>query len=602
MVVGVIGAVGWSWLHLWDHYHPAAPAGRRLWTGEPAERIAAIGDLGRVGRDDIDVAIPALVESLGDRDATVRAAAASAFVSVVPGTRGEKPRREHISKAASALVESLQDPQPPVRAAAAEAVWMVMSVGQVPAGEPVLDQVRTALIERLGDPDASVRLAAIRGLGSVGPKVADEPPAPLLAALEDEAEKNRDAAAFALASFHRGLPPLLPSLVRSLDGGREQSRAGLLKILEHVRPPQFTPAAFPGLVAALDSRDPQVIRLAVADLVAFKEAAGPVVADLARTLDRLIEARSKCPAALDRPTSDPLVAIAECLESLAPGARSQDEAVAALANLLRLDVDQHCRVAAAKALGRFRPDPELFTTLIERINDHDAQVRIAVMWAIDHADFGAGYHVPKALSIALEDDSAEIRGAAAAALGHSGVGLDPIIPALLRHAEHDADNEVRAICWTVLEVCTGPPKVTAAVVPELSKALASSDARLREALCTILSRFGREAVPAIPALINALNDRNAKDASVYRWMAAKALSDIVPGTPQADQAITALIESLAYPDQRGPTASIRALAVFGPKAAAAIPHLQALQDSKDPGVKDDATQALAKIKGARKGF
>ena len=109
-------------------------------------------------------------------------------------------------------------------------------------------------------------------------------------------------------------------------------------------------------------------------------------------------------------------------------------------------------------------------------------------------------------------------------------------------------------------------------------------------------------MPAIPALINALNDRNAKDASVYRWMAAKALSDIVPGTPQADQAITALIESLAYPDQRGPTASIRALAVFGPKAAAAIPHLQELQDSKDPGVKDDATQALAKIKGARKGF
>ncbi len=208
MVVGVIGAVGWSWLHLWDHYHPAAPAGRRLWTGEPAERIAAIGDLGRVGRDDIDVAIPALVESLGDRDATVRAAAASAFVSVVPGTRGEKPRREHIGKAASALVENLKDPQPPVRAAAAEAVWMVMSVGQVPAGEPVLDQVRTALIERLGDPDASVRLAAIRGLGSVGPKVADEPPAPLLAVLEDEAEKNRDAAAFALASFHRGLPPV----------------------------------------------------------------------------------------------------------------------------------------------------------------------------------------------------------------------------------------------------------------------------------------------------------------------------------------------------------------------------------------------------------
>jgi HEAT repeat protein len=60
-----------------------------------------------------------------------------------------------------------------------------------------------------------------------------------------------------------------------------------------------------------------------------------------------------------------------------------------------------------------------------------------------------------------------------------------------------------------------------------------------------------------------------------------------------------LIESLAGPDQRVLTASIRALAVFGPKAAAAISRLQELKESKDPGVKDDATQALAKIKGAR---
>ncbi|MGD0041054.1 MAG: hypothetical protein ABSE84_11660 [Isosphaeraceae bacterium] len=50
----------------------------------------------------------------------------------------------------------------------------------------------------------------------------------------------------------------------------------------------------------------------------------------------------------------------------------------------------------------------------------------------------------------------------------------------------------------------------------------------------------------------------------------------------------------AGPDRKHPrTGRLRA------KAAAAIPRLQELKESKDPGVKDDATQALAKIKGAR---
>ena len=377
------------------------------------------------------------------------------------------------------------------------------------------------------------------------------------------------------------------------------SRTDLLKILERVRPPRFTPEAFPGLVAALASRDPQVIHMAVADLAAFKEAAGPVVPDLARTLDRLIETRSKGTAAQDRPTSDLLVVLTECLETLAPHASSQEEAVAALAKLLRLDVDPRCRVTAAKALGRFRPDPALFTALTERIDDHDAQVRIAAMWAIDHADFGAEYRVPKALAVALEDGSAEVRGAAAAALGHCGVGLDPIIPALLRHAEHDTDSEVRGICCTVLEICTKPPKVTPSIIPDLIKALESPDGQLRGSLCTLLSRFGKEAEPAIPALLRVLKASKADRASRYRWAAAEALGDIAPRTPHADQVVRALIESLEYPGWQSPFRSIRALAAFGPDAAAAITHLQKQQESNDGVVKDAATKALARIRQTR---
>jgi HEAT repeat protein len=207
--------------------------------------------------------------------------------------------------------------------------------------------------------------------------------------------------------------------------------------------------------------------------------------------------------------------------------------------------------------------------------------------------------VPKALADALESESAEIRGAAAAALGHSGVGLDPMISALLRHAEHDPENEVKAICRAVLEVCTRPPKVTTSIIPELIKALENPDEELREALCIILSRFGTDAVQAVPALIRVLKDTKAEADPRYAWIAAEALGDIGPGSQYAEQVVAALIESLGYPGLRGPTSSIRALAGFGPKGAAAIPYLQRLQESNNDVVRDAATEVLAKVREGR---
>ncbi len=235
---------------------------------------------------------------------------------------------------------------------------MVMSVVQVPASEPVLHEVRTALVQRLSDSDASVRLAAIRGIGTIGPKLADEPIAGLVAALQDESEKNRAAAALALASFPRGLSALLPSLVRSLDHAPEQSNAALLDILEHSSSPRFSPEAFLGLVAALASRDPQVIRLAAADLVAFRPAAGRVVPDLARALDRLIGSESKGTAVRDQETQDLIVLISESLEALAPNADSPDAAVTVLARLLGLDIDRAAESPQQRPWAGFtRPQP-----------------------------------------------------------------------------------------------------------------------------------------------------------------------------------------------------------------------------------------------------
>jgi HEAT repeat protein len=484
-----------------------------------------------------------------------------------------------------------------VRAAATDALWMVTTVGPVPARAPVFDRVQTVLIERLDDADASVRLAAIHGLGNLGPMIADAPPAVLRARLNDDSEPNREAVFRALGGFTRGLPSVLVSLVRSLEQDHRRSRAALAKLLEDVHPPRFTSEAIPGLVAALSCRDAEVSRVAAASIAAFTAAAGPALPDVAKALDRLVEDSVNGPGTANRPDPVALVAIARCLEIVAPHARSQGEAVAALAKLLRPELDSRCRVAAANALGRYRPTTVLHRVLTERIDDHDSAVRVAVMWAFDHADFGTGFRVPTALAAALEDKSAQVRAAAAAAMGHSGVGLDPFIPALLGHAARDDDPEVSGICESVLGTCSVPAKVTPAIIPDLVAALRNPRASLREAICSILCRFGREAAPAVPAIAAALIEPTAVDAARYRWIAAEALGKIAPGTPRADQAVKALIESLAYQDWRGPVSSIRALADFGPAATSAIPSLERLRESNKPEVKEAATQSLAKIKG-----
>ena len=80
--------------------------------------------------------------------------------------------------------------------------------------------------------------------------VLGDPPPRLVAALDEESEKNRAAVVEALAFFNRGLPPLIASLAKSADGAAAPVRADYLKLLSRVRPPNFSGDAVPGLISA----------------------------------------------------------------------------------------------------------------------------------------------------------------------------------------------------------------------------------------------------------------------------------------------------------------------------------------------------------------
>ena len=593
----------WACLWLYDYQHEAAAAARGLWSVNASARLAAVRALEGSGRVDPEVAIPALIRGLKDTDLEVRLAAAEALVCVVPGAGGGPiPSKEDLNAALATLVAMVRDPQPSVRAAATRALWMVMLVNQAPPAQLNVVPATDALIDGLEDSDPSVRLAAIQGLGAVGPRFLGVPPPELVAAIEDQSEKTRNAAVEALAVFYQGLPPLVPSLVDSAERASPQARASYVKLFGRIRPRSFSADAVPSLITALTSLDQEIVTVAAADLNAFAEARSgrdrsPVdtaVPPLIDTMERLNRNKAD-----DRPVAETVVAIADVLGKLAPETSSSDAAVAALAMVVR-GGDTRCRVAAVKALGRFPASGFLRTTLSSIIGDHDEPVRLAALNAIHDVNFGPDFVIPRSMVNALDDPSAAIRAAAAGVLGRGGQGIDLFVPILFRRARNDPDGRVREICAGTLAHLGATRAVSAAVLPDLIQALASSDATLRFLAGELLAGLGDHALPAVPALVASL----ARPDSTKPWAnpgvsAAKALAQIAPGTSMAGNSVNALLAALVTNDVETKNAAADALAAFGLAAAPAVPRLaqvlKAAEDEKDSRLTISSAATLARI-------
>jgi len=186
-----------------------------LGDGEVAIREEAALSLGELGSEAKE-AIPALIEALGDNSAEVQAAAAMAL----SGMGGEA------KKAIPALIDLMKDGH--YALAREEAAFALSSIATEPKDVNVVISAyadllkddtallrRTAaqmiggygasakkavpeLIEALGDKNSSVRKAAAYALGEIGPDAIDAVPALLELYMNDEFEKVRKAAFWAI--------------------------------------------------------------------------------------------------------------------------------------------------------------------------------------------------------------------------------------------------------------------------------------------------------------------------------------------------------------------------------------------------------------------
>ncbi len=585
-----LGLVAWQ-IH-WESEHPAGTWARKIHRGDPDARIAAIHKLESLGAEDPSVAIPALTAALEDPDAGVRSASAMGLVTAIQRAGSAGASQQVVREAVEDLLRSLKDTQPEVRAAIVQSLWMIVITWSGQAGVIDQNQVVEVLIGAAGDPDIAVRQAAIRGLGGIGPRVLREPPPILVAAVEDESEKIRAAAAIAIVHFRRGLPGLIPSLLRSLEAARPEVRPKYLEILETIRAPRFPAEAITPLMEALASRDDEVRFLAVSSLATYKQAAEEAIPALIESLKSREPAKAAEKGGVQSSSRDSVIAIVELLAQIAPGSTMAHEAMDSLIKILKSGNDRQ-RATAAMALGMFPPDPWLkrlpeivpaepapLIALGESAKDGDAKVRAAALRSLHDVgmktNFTASPELSATLARALDDPSPEVRTQAAAAIAHSGPILDQFYPELIRHADHDPDKGVRDMCAAVVSLQSGPrqPQVTRAMIPVLIDALSTRESQLRHSVCRVLVDFGPDASSAIPALIHTLQQFTEKDVDNDESCdVIKALGDLAKGSPRTTEVVAMVAKCLKSGNAFVRSQAVSALGNFGPAAVPAIPEL-----------------------------
>jgi HEAT repeat protein len=332
---------------------------------------------------------------------------------------------------APALFRSLEDTEPRVRMAAAKALGILVGTTRASGKAPVDGQmVLSALIELLGDREVGVRSSALRALAQVGPTASTAPPPALIAALKDPSADNRADAAAAIASFDRGLDPVIPWLLRAIEHEEPRVRSAYLRALDRVEPPAISEALIPALTAALASRDPVTRRSAIHLLVRIGQADGMAIRALTKTLREPIE-----PSRVNAPSDDPVAEAVYALGKLAPATIWADETIATLTDFLR-HVDGARRSAAAGSLGNFGQDAATAVpALIEALRaTNSAPVSMGdgqtIAWSLGMISPGTASadETVVALTAALEAKSESTRAAAVTALLRFGPKAAQALP------------------------------------------------------------------------------------------------------------------------------------------------------------------------------
>jgi HEAT repeat protein len=243
------------------------------------------------------------------------------------------------------------------------------------------------------------------------------------------------------------------------------------------------------------------------------------------------------------------------------------------------DNTKEVREQAAEALGWIGPAARgAVPALTAALKDDEARVSIRACQALSLI---GDPESARALLAAFQDTRTEVAAAAGQALWRLGRNTEPILPALLSAAQGPVEKSAPARELLAL--------FGSRVVSLLVKELHADEAGRREAAADVLGRIGPPARTAVPALIDALQDKS----SAVALMAAMALAQI--DSTRGGAAVKLLADSLDKPG------AVLALANLGPNARAAVPALIAALRPRKTNADPDSIRLYARLALARIG-
>jgi HEAT repeat protein len=441
-----------------------------------------------------------------------------------------------------------------------------------------------ALVEILENGPTEAREAATRVVAAIGPDAKAAIPA-LVLLLRDRRYWVREEAAAALVATG---PAALPQVIRAMKSDSARARAAATRAASDFL--SDSELILPALTDALKDPDPRVRATAAAGLGRYGSEAVPVLAAAAGDKDSCVA-----------------VAIAEALKALHAG---PSVAVNALVRLLD---DPQSRLSAVRGLQQYgvesrRAIPALvrhypantedertgFDDPIDEALKHIGPPHIDDVAALEElfhnertdvrtlaarelglmGDFGATRdRAAAALEPLLDDPEAFVRSEVARSLWllqRDATRVLSLSNAWIDHKQYDA---VLGLSDTLEEI--GKP-----AVPTVVRVLQSDDDTARRWAAWTLVGIGRSVSESLPALINALSDRD----SGVRDAVSRAIGQL---GPEAAQAVAALIA--AVQDGRLNCSQLAvAVTNIGPPARSAMPLLVA-------GLNSDDEPALSRI-------
>jgi HEAT repeat protein len=126
-------------------------------------------------------------------------------------------------------------------------------------------------------------------------------------------------------------------------------------------------------------------------------------------------------------------------------------------------------------------------------------------------------------------------------------------------------------------------------IPALTAGVDDADIRVRRATLDVLEAMGQGAVPAIPALVHALSDRDR----FVRWAAARALGMVHPLRPET--VVPSLTALLSDGDPNLRMTAAASLREYGPQARTAVPALLTMSRSNDAEQRAAAIRTLESV-------